>query len=37
MWRLLVSVVVSRRGPGFAFVVQVGSCRSRSRVFVRVT
>ena len=33
----LVSVVVSRRGPGLAFVVHVGSGRSRIRVVVRVT
>ena len=36
MWRSLVSVAVSRRGPGLAFVVHVGSGRSRSRGVVRV-
>ena len=32
----LVSVAVSRRGPGLAFVVHVGLGRSRSRGVVRV-
>ena len=35
-WRSLVSVAVSRRGPGLAFVVHAGLGRSRSRGVVRV-
>ena len=34
---MLVSVVFSHRGPGLAFVVHVGSGRSRILVVVRVT